>query len=233
MPDLRQLYELQTLDLEVDGRKDALARLESSMVEPAELGEARRIWTAAAEDLAKTEREQRDLELETQSLRSKLTQEEAKLYGGTVTNARELAGLQAEVKSLAAQVRERDDKLLDMMTSLELLRSNENEQRLALKELEDKWSAEKAKLLKEQEALQSAIGSLDEQRSAMAKSVEGGLLGLYERLRQSRQGKGVARVEGGTCGGCRVHLPLSDIQRSRSGRDLVRCSNCGRILYVV
>ncbi len=233
MPDLRQLYDLQTLDLEVDARKEALGRVESSLSEPSELEGAREAWTASAKELAEAERGQRDLELELQSLRSKHTQEEAKLYGGSVKNSRELAGLQAEVTSLATMVRELEDKLLEIMSSLEELRRRESEQRAVLKDKEDQWTEEKGTLLKEQEALQSVLMSLSEQRSAAARTIEGSLLALYERLRQGRQGKGVARVEGGTCGGCRVHLPLNDIQRSRSGRDLVRCSNCGRILYVV
>ncbi|MBI4297165.1 MAG: hypothetical protein HY676_01390 [Chloroflexi bacterium] len=232
MRDLRQLYDLQLLDLEVDSRKEALARVDGSLVESQELLEAREMWKSLSQELAGLERQQRDQEGELQSLRSKLVQEEAKLYGGSVKNPRELAGLQAEVQSLKAQVGQWEDKILDIMAGLEDLVERERLQRASLQGMEVAWAEEEARLRAERESLLAEIDDLEKRRIKLASLVEGDILGLYERLRRTGQGRGVARVEGGICQGCRVNIPLHDILRSRSGNDLVRCSNCGRILFV-
>jgi predicted nucleic acid-binding Zn-ribbon protein len=58
-------------------------------------------------------------------------------------------------------------------------------------------------------------------------------LSFYDALRAKHQGRAVAKVERGTCGGCRISLPMSLLQRARSGSHvMVQCSSCERILYV-
>jgi len=42
----------------------------------------------------------------------------------------------------------------------------------------------------------------------------------------------VVKVERGMCQGCRISLPMSVLQKARSGFDVVQCVSCERILYV-
>jgi predicted nucleic acid-binding Zn-ribbon protein len=51
-------------------------------------------------------------------------------------------------------------------------------------------------------------------------------------LLERRQGRAVAKVERGMCGGCRISLPMTVLQKARSGLDVVQCVSCERILYV-
>jgi predicted nucleic acid-binding Zn-ribbon protein len=55
-------------------------------------------------------------------------------------------------------------------------------------------------------------------------------LSLYEGLRSTRQGRGVALMERGACQGCRITLPTHLVQRLRAGGQLVQCPSCERIL---
>ena len=38
-------------------------------------------------------------------------------------------------------------------------------------------------------------------------------------------------IEHGTCGGCHMKLPTSEITAVKSDREITHCPNCSRILY--
>ncbi|MFC2072406.1 C4-type zinc ribbon domain-containing protein, partial [Chloroflexota bacterium] len=48
---------------------------------------------------------------------------------------------------------------------------------------------------------------------------------------KKQKGTAIANVEQGICRGCRILLPITELQRARSS-SLVRCSSCGRILFL-
>ncbi len=83
-----------------------------------------------------------------------------------------------------------------------------------------------------QATLGAEIAVLEERRSEQASGINGAVLPLYERLRAARQGRAVAKVEGGACQGCRISLPMNLVKLARSSNDLVQCTNCERILYM-
>jgi len=76
------------------------------------------------------------------------------------------------------------------------------------------------------------VGRLGRDRREQSGVVDAGSARLYEALRSSRQGMAVAKVERGICQGCRITLPVSVLQKARSGAVIVQCSSCERILYV-
>jgi len=101
-----------------------------------------------------------------------------------------------------------------------------------LAELEGAWKAEQASLTEEQAALKGEIQDLDAKRSRQLDGMDRAALGLYGALRERRQGAAVAVVERGLCQGCRISLPMSILQKARSGLGLVQCVSCERILLV-
>ena len=67
-------------------------------------------------------------------------------------------------------------------------------------------------------------------QAAISAEIEPQVLEIYHELRK-RKGIAVARVEQGTCRGCQIALPASNLQQVKSG-NLVRCNTCERILYL-
>jgi predicted nucleic acid-binding Zn-ribbon protein len=92
--------------------------------------------------------------------------------------------------------------------------------------------AEQVELAERKDALDAEIAELDALRAERAPIIDGGMMQLYERLAANKQGRAVAKVNGGACGGCRISLPMNLITRARAGNELVQCSSCERILYV-
>lgn len=57
------------------------------------------------------------------------------------------------------------------------------------------------------------------------------LLGKFKRLLQGRQGRAVAVVENGACGGCRTRLRGPVLARLREADELFFCENCQRVIF--
>ena len=228
----RWLYELQEIDLELERKREALKQVEDRLGKDEALAQAR---TALAEDkgrVADLERRQRAAEWEVDDLGAKITPLEEKLYGGSVRNPKELLSMEQELGSLKAQRREREDQLLDIMEEVELARKQFRAKSAEVQELEQEWHRDQERLMQEQEQLRSDLAALEQGREPVLAQIDSISFELYQALRQEKQGLAVVKVKQGRCQGCRIILPMSKLQRPKVGQEPVRCSNCGRILYL-
>ena len=71
---------------------------------------------------------------------------------------------------------------------------------------------------------------LESNRQQITALIDADTLFNYQELRK-RKGLAVAKVEQGICQGCRITLPNTDLQRAKGG-GVVRCSSCGRIIFL-
>ena len=228
----RQLYELQEVDLEIEAKGEALAGVESRLGEREALDEARAALSQERERLAELERSQRLGEGEVEDLRQKTSLLEGKLYSGSVRNPKELTSLQEQVEHLKKRGRGQEDALLDIMTDVEAVQQRVNSKSRELERMEKSWREEQNSLSREQAELRAALATLEQRRKELIVRIDSASLELYQTLRVKRQGRAVAKVERGMCQGCRIVLPMTELQRARMGEEIVQCSSCERILYV-
>lgn len=228
----RQLYELQEVDLEIEAKGEALARVESRLGEREALDEAHAALSQERERLAELETSQRLGEGEVEDLRAKTALLEGKLYSGSVRNPKELTGLQEQVEHLKKRGRGQEDALLDIMTDVEAVQQRVNSKSRELERMEKSWREEQNSLSREQAELRVALATLEQRRKELIVRIDSASLELYQTLRVKRQGRAVAKVERGMCQGCRIVLPMTELQRARMGEEIVQCSSCERILYV-
>ena len=227
-----ELYALQEIDSGTDVARETLAAVEEQLGETEELVAARAAVGEYRQALRALHDGQREIEWQVDEARSHLSAVEGKLYGGTVRNPKELAGLNDDANMLKGQLRRREDELLNHMVKVEEQETALQQAEAALKEIEGRWQREQADLLGQKERLEAELADLGERRRAQAAHIDGRVLELYDLLRDRRQGKAVAKVERGMCQGCRISLPMSILQKTRSGFDVVQCVSCERILYV-
>lgn len=232
MSKTRLLYDLQLIDLEMDARKTALADIASRIGESEALDRARAALAEEEEHLAELERGQRERESEADDLQAKAAIAEDKLYGGNVKNPKELASLQEQLKIYQAKMKELDDKTLNIMEQIETVEQGLSVKRDDLARMEVEWQAEQESLMREQSELSTMLSEMEGKRNELGSKVETPLLDLYHTLRQKRQGKAIAKVEQGICQGCRIALPMSELQRVKTGQTIVQCGSCERILYL-
>lgn len=232
VPSLDELYALQELDLALGSARAALAEAEARLGEPEELAEVRRTAAQRQEELREAEKRFKEREWEADELRRKIEPLEKRLYQGTVQNPKELEDLQRDVESLKRRRSELEDRALEAMEALEQAQQAFADAERELQEAEERSRAEQEELRGRRAGLEAEIVTLEPQRSQQASGIDERLLRLYDHLSATRQGRAVAKVEGGACSGCRISLPMNLLQRARSGNELVQCSSCERILYV-
>lgn len=216
----------------LDGARARLVEIEAQIGESEALiaarekaGEERQVVTQRRSRLSETE-------WSVDEVRSKAAEVESKLYGGTIRNPKELSDLDADLSSLKVQVAKREDVLLSLLVEIEDAEAQLAGAEAALGEVESEWNQHQAALLEEKAQLEPRIASLQASHDNQSPAVDASSLRLYQLLRERRGGQAVAGVERGMCQGCRITLPMSVLQKARSGITLVQCVSCERILLV-
>lgn len=165
-------------------------------------------------------------------LRAKLEREETKLGSGSVTSARELTGLQAEVESLRRRIADLEDRELEAMEQLEATQPELDSLAAGIVEIDAALGPLEARLQEGRAALESELHRVEVARAEAATTVDAGLLARYERTRErSVNGVAAARLVDGTCTGCHVRLAAGELVEAREA-DLARCPSCEAILVV-
>lgn len=225
------LYRLQAIDLEIGNGKCRLEEVEAGLGESEELRQARRTLQEAEDELNRWRTTLRDLELETRSLTAKITSVEERLYGGRVTNPKELANLQDEVSYLKRRRGELEDRQLEAMVKVEEHEAEVDSKKASLAQIYAEWSHTQERLTEERSALEERLAHLKKERVELERTIGAEDLTLYGELCSRKGGQAVALLKGEVCQACRVTLPTSQVQQARSGNSLSFCSSCQRILY--
>ena len=233
MSRIADLFTLQEIDSALDQRRSTLAYVESQLGETEALISAREAVANGRSELKSLEKRQREIEVQVADREAKIAPLEKKLYDGSVRNPKELEGLNNDVMALKRHQRDLEDQVLAVMAEVEAAQDTLKAAQKELAAIEEGWREAQGGLLREQEELRREIERLEAQRSQQVALVNNGDLELYAVLRGTRQGRAVAKVEQGMCQGCRITLPMSALQKVRSGQGLVQCTSCERILYVI
>ena len=227
------LFALQETDIALDSARARLEETESQLGETVELTSARDWLQAAAEFLRQLKSTQSDLEFEADEVRAKVGTVETKLYGGEITDSRELSDFDADLQSLKNNLRTREDALLASLEQSEDGEAAMAQIKAALFNIEARWEAAQAHLKAEKADLEPEIERLRAVRDEQSAATDRVWLSLYDVLRERRDGSAVATIDRGMCQGCRITLPRNIIQRARNPGELVQCVSCERILVFV
>lgn len=230
MAHVRALYQLQTIDQSLAIARERLQEIEERLRGDDKLRSLQRIVDSLSARVSRSRAKVRDAELELRSLSDKIAAVQERLYGGQVTNPRELSSLQDEVSYLKRRQGHLEDGMLEAMIHLEEQEAELAEQQEKLTQATAQWETEQITLRAEQAELQAQVKQLETQRAAVQGNLNPEELSIYEDLRRRKGGLAVVPLQGPACGGCGVRLPTSLVQRARQVEELQFCPSCGRIL---
>lgn len=226
----RDLYQLQEVDMALEANNQAQKRLSGQIGESQTVLKVRAKLAEEQKELEELTRQQKSTEWEIDDLTTKIKDTEKKLYGGKIFNSKELSNLQQETEDFKKIRSGLEDKALELMDQSELTRKTIASDKEELTKLEAQWQAQQKQLAAELEQLKTAHIELESKQQQLTTLIEAGVVSTYQEIRK-RKGLAVAKVEQGICQGCRIVLPNSDLQQAKSG-GLVRCSSCGRIIFL-
>ena len=228
---LSALYEVQSLDIKIAEVQSHLLALDGAKELKRKLGGARAALEADNKTLRDWELQLKGSELELKTIEEKRKKCEKRLYGGTITNAKELSATEKEIETLKAGQANLDERILGLFDVIE-----EKKTRIASvldieKKIEKKIGEVLVKEAADRAACEKELAELQSQRSeAVALVTEKPLLARYDLIRKKTGSTAIAKVVDNKCGGCHVGVMLYTTRKIFENKELVSCENCGRIL---
>jgi len=226
----RQLYQLQEIEQEIESKEQALAQCLNQLGESKAVTEAKAKLSSGRQHLEELKSQQHSEEWEIEDLGARLAKAKDALYSGRIKNPKELASLQKEVEGLEAQLNQLEERTLETMEQVELAATSLNALNSEIEVLEAEWRSQQQSLSAEIEQLKELLSELEEKRQLVLDGIDSQMIGYYNQLKKQK-GWAVAKIEQGTCRGCRITLSTAELQRAR-GDQLVECNSCRRILFL-
>lgn len=183
-------------------------------------------------DLDLVEGEMRKLEGEIDLLEQRRSAEQRRLYGGEITNPRELQAVRAEIESVDNRIEGLEERLLDVLERREALVGSVD----ALTEREKDLQEEQTDLTAARDdAAQEILAELGELRVSADREreqVPDDILGQYDAKKKRHAGVGVGALSSGICTACRMELTALEVNDLRNGPPLSTCPQCQRLIVV-
>jgi uncharacterized protein len=225
------LWAVQEADSRLAGARTKRAALDDGTSLRAEVEAARAVLSAAVSRLHDAQAALRDRELALKTAEAKQKKAEGDLYGGRVSNPKELASLEEDIGILARARDRLEDEILALFDKVEQYTAEAAAARGALDALETRLVSHLAQFEEGRDRLDAEIAALAAGRQEAAAAVEPRLLRKYEGIAAREGGVGMVAIIGGFCGGCRNDVPAHFVSRIREGH-VVTCERCHRILYL-
>lgn len=201
--------ELSDVDREYRERVDAVSRIRERLVE------------------AEAERRRAEAELADH-------QEKQKKYQGqlrSVQSSREYGAVLNEIDGVEKQIRSTEDRILSLDEEIENakkdLATREESLPRETEEHEEKlkdWRATQRRIDEDLAAARAEIQDLEKQIPPRERSE-------FHRLVEKKGGLAIVRVVNASCSACHVKVRPAAMQTLKSGREIVYCDSCKRILY--
>ena len=169
------------------------------------------------------------LESDLATLKEQVSELETRLYGGSITNVRELTAIETEHSAVRRSLAQVEESIAPAEVAAEHARQQFEDLTKELAEKEKHWTTRLIELRQEKVKMGNEFNKMLELRNAEASEIPDEDLARYTRLFRSNRGVAVVKVERGVCQGCAVRLPVGELTRLRNSDGPIPCS-CGRAL---
>jgi predicted nucleic acid-binding Zn-ribbon protein len=228
--DLELLFELQNYDIKISDINKQIS-IAPSLIEQkniiledkkAELNERKKKYV----DLVSLKKEKESLLDNKEKAIEKHSMEI-----NTVKSNDTYKALLLEIEKAKADKSILEDELLALMEKVDeesaKIKAAENE----FQEFEENIKKEITDIRNNVNKLKEEVIALENEREEHKSKVNKSILSHYERLKEGCDGRGMAIVDGESCGCCGMVLRTQLINQALKGQELVFCDNCSRILF--
>ncbi len=229
-PVIEKLLALQDRDQRIQALKteqDAIPRERAARAAAVAALEAK--LEQSRQRAKEIEVERKTLEVEVQS-----KQETIARYKGQQMQTRkneEYSALSHEIAAAEKIISALEDRELELMEEAESLRPQINAAEEEFTRGRDQVNQQLAGLETKAQNIQTRLTELESGRQALCEGIEEDEYERYERLFRSKGGSAVVALEGDICTGCHMKVPAQTVVEARSGKSIVQCPQCGRIVF--
>jgi len=229
LPDIENLLKLQEVDKEILRLQDEIAELPKRVAAIEQKLAATKAGLEKAQNAVKAdEAARRKYDTNIKDLREKISKYRDQSLA--VKTNDQYKALLHEIQFAEKEIAANEDKILELMVNADIrdkeVKSAQAELKAETAEIEEEKEQARQRTVEDQKLLAEAKAKRDEFRSGIRED----LLRQYERVSKFR-GSGIAEVRDHKCMGCQVILRPQTYNDVRSGKDIVFCDSCQRILY--
>ncbi len=233
MLELKPLWEIQVLD---DQKRSLEQKLRDAQISvelrtlKREIESGRAAFNKLKEDYASFKKQIKMKEMDAAAAAEQIRELSEKLYSGAITNVKEIDSSSKKLESLKDKVKRTEDEILAIMEQREELRARLEEMSSKLNNKAENYRQKHGSFLANQQKIRQQLAQLPLARQKLMDKVDPDLWNNYMSMKK-RFNDPLARVEKGTCMGCRVGITFSELRLLKHGEGMVFCSHCGRMLY--
>ena len=144
----------------------------------------------------------------------------------------EFQALAHEITRYEKDLDELETKELEAMEEVDRLRAVQTGAEAALARTRKLVEEDLAQVAERGERIRAERDEVAAERDRAASAAPEDLLPLYDRLMKSKNGMALVALEDGKCQGCHMKLIPSTVVAVQTGKQITRCEDCGRILYL-
>ena len=230
LPDTENLLKLQDIDKEIRRLRDEVAELPQRVtaIEHKLAGTKAQLEKAQAAVKA-DEAARRKYDTNIKDLREKISKYRDQSLA--VKTNEQYRALMTEIQFAEKEITVNEDKILELMVNADVrdkeVKAAQAELREETAEIEREKEKARQRTAEDEKLLAEARGKRDQLRGGIRED----LLRQYERVSKFR-GSGIGEVRDHKCMGCQVILRPQTYNDVRSGKEVVFCDSCQRILYL-
>jgi hypothetical protein len=147
-----------------------------------------------------------------------------------IISFKEMESLRTKIINQRKRMEEMEDEALLLMSQLEEKALEHSEEKKQLAAAEAEINAETANLDEQITRVKEELDSAQKKRQELVSRIPTHAVSQYEHL-HARFEDPVVPIENGVCGGCKLSVSGTTIERARDGMEIVTCENCSRIVY--
>jgi uncharacterized protein len=229
-PDVHLVIQLQTLDQKITALEAEVAQLPRhiAIIEKTLDSHLRKLEADKAA-LTANQKDRKKLEGDIQVHQQKISKLRDQML--QAKNNEQYRAFQNEIDYIEKEIRQAEDRILELMTESEPLAANVKAAEIALKQEQQQVEAEKKEARERTAADQEALAKVGAERKELAARLTRPVSQAYDRIRKKWHGTVVAEAVGGRCSACQMLLRPQFFQDLRRGDQLMFCETCGRMLF--
>ena len=136
-----------------------------------------------------------------------------------------------EIERYTKEISSIEDRELELMDAADKLKVEVMAEEKKSAAAKESISRQLIDLEAKSKTLATRLDELKKERENLAESIDEDLLDRFDRLFASKGDAAVVALEHDVCTGCHMKVTTATANRVKSGKEIVSCEQCGRILY--
>jgi predicted nucleic acid-binding Zn-ribbon protein len=230
LPELEKLLVLQERDRRILALQQEMARIP---IERAEIERRAQEETALVESLKlqtkKIESDRKSIDLEIEGKKGQISKYQIQQF--QTKKNEEYQALTHEIERAKEEIDELETRELELMVKADEVHAALKTEQAKLADMENQFQSQRETLAQREAAINKELRELKADRDARSKDIPEDVCEKYERIKRSKGASAIVGVEHGNCQGCHLAVTPTVLHQVKSGREIVTCENCARILY--